>query len=49
MHEALPGWGVDRFNFIVDRTSRSHHAPISETTEADLHAPYIEVSGGMAL
>ncbi|WP_175839686.1 SDR family NAD(P)-dependent oxidoreductase [Burkholderia arboris] len=40
LRDALSGWGADRFDFLVNNAGTSHHAPIAETTEADLDALY---------
>ena len=37
---ALAGWGVDRFDFLINNAGTSHHAAIVKTTEEELDQLY---------
>ncbi|MBY5644942.1 SDR family NAD(P)-dependent oxidoreductase [Rhizobium leguminosarum] len=40
VREILKGWGREHFDFLVNNAGTSYHAPISETTEAEMDKLY---------
>nr|WP_321984656.1 SDR family oxidoreductase [uncultured Lichenicoccus sp.] len=40
VRRTLGDWGAERFDYLVNNAGTSHHAPISEVTEADFDALY---------
>ena len=40
VHKALGGWGLDKFDYLVNNAGTSHHALIEQTTEADMDELY---------
>ena len=40
VRHVLRDWGAERFDFLVNNAGTSHHAPITEVTEADFDALY---------
>lgn len=40
VHKALGGWGLDKFDYLVNNAGTSHYALIEQTTEADMDQLY---------
>jgi NAD(P)-dependent dehydrogenase (short-subunit alcohol dehydrogenase family) len=40
VRKVLEGWGVERFDFLINNAGTSHHAPFREVTEEDFDALY---------
>jgi NAD(P)-dependent dehydrogenase (short-subunit alcohol dehydrogenase family) len=46
LRKTLAGWGAERFDFLVNNAGTSHHAPITDVTEADFDALFrVHVKG----
>lgn len=46
LRKTLAGWGAERFDFLINNAGTSHHAPISDVTEADFDALFrVHVKG----
>jgi NAD(P)-dependent dehydrogenase (short-subunit alcohol dehydrogenase family) len=46
LRNTLAEWGADRFDFLVNNAGTSHHAPITDVTEADFDALFrVHVKG----